>query len=115
MANIIPMDPANSAIQSPIMLLRQVREAMGIELREIAERSKIGMAYLQALEGEAYTKLPAPVYVRGFLAEYARILNLDLTQLKDTYLARYRAARGPLADDRDAPSPLGDDPNARRR
>ena len=53
-------------------LLRQIREAIGIELREIAEKSKIGMAYLQALEGEVFTKLPAPVYVRGFLAEYAR-------------------------------------------
>ena len=110
-----PMPEISARTEFTGTLLRQVREAMGIELREIAERSKIGMAYLQALEGEAYTKLPAPVYVRGFLAEYARILNLDLTQLKDTYLARYRAARGPLADDRDAPSPLGDDPNARRR
>ena len=49
-------------------LLRQIREAIGVELREIAERSKIGMAYLHALEGEVFAKLPAPVYVRGFLA-----------------------------------------------
>ena len=58
-------------------LLRQIREAVGVELREIAERSKIGMAYLQALEGEVFAKLPASVYVRGFLAEYARALGLD--------------------------------------
>jgi len=51
-------------------LLRQIREAIGIELREIAEKSKIGMAYLVALEGETFAKLPAAVYVRGFLAEY---------------------------------------------
>src|SRR4051812_37748616 len=42
-------------------LLRQIREAVGVELREIAERSKIGMAYLQAMEGEAFGKLPAAV------------------------------------------------------
>ena len=79
-------------------LLRQIREAIGIELREIAERSKIGMAYLQALEGEIWNKLPAPVYVRGFLAEYARALGLDAERVKQTYLERYRAARGPVMD-----------------
>ena len=76
-------------------LLRQIREAVGVELREIAERSKIGMAYLQALEAEVFAKLPAPVYVRGFLAEYARALGLDAERVKQTYLDRYRAARGP--------------------
>jgi cytoskeletal protein RodZ len=34
------------------------------------------------------------VYVRGFLSEYARILGLDAERVKDTYLERYRAARG---------------------
>nr|HEX4318008.1 helix-turn-helix domain-containing protein [Kofleriaceae bacterium] len=80
-------------------LLRQIREAVGVELREIAERSKIGMAYLQALEGEIFAKLPAPVYVRGFLAEYARALGLDAERVKQTYLDRYRAARGAVYDD----------------
>ncbi|HEY0254819.1 MAG TPA: helix-turn-helix domain-containing protein, partial [Kofleriaceae bacterium] len=79
-------------------LLRQIREAVGVELREIAERSKIGMAYLQALEAEVFAKLPAPVYVRGFLAEYARALGLDPERVKQTYLDRYRAARPQFGD-----------------
>ncbi len=79
-------------------LLRQIREAQGIDLREIAERSKIGMAYLQAMESETWSKLPALVYVRGFVAEYARVIattiGLDSERIRETYLARYRAARG---------------------
>ena len=97
-------DPASVAARPPMPeitprtefsgpLLRQIREAVGVELREIAERSKIGMAYLQALEAEVFPKLPAPVYVRGFLAEYARALGLDPERVKQTYLERYRAAR----------------------
>lgn len=90
-------------------LLRQIREAIGVELREIAERSKIGMAYLSALEGEVFAKLPAAVYVRGFLAEYARALGLDAERVKQTYLARFRAARGhveaDVADDEDEARP----------
>ncbi|HEX4423383.1 MAG TPA: helix-turn-helix domain-containing protein [Kofleriaceae bacterium] len=109
-------DPATIAVRPPMPeispftefsgpLLRQIREAIGVELREIAERSKIGMAYLSALEGEVFAKLPAAVYVRGFLAEYARALGLDGERVKQTYLARFRAARGPSADDEDEPRP----------
>jgi flagellar biosynthesis protein FlhG len=103
-------DPATLAARPPMPelstrteftgpLLRQIREAVGVELREIAERSKVGMAYLQALEGEVWKKLPAPVYVRGFLVEYARALGLDAERVKQTYLERYRAARGTEVDD----------------
>jgi flagellar biosynthesis protein FlhG len=105
-------EPAAHAVRPPMPeitprtefsgpLLRQIREAIGVELREIAERSKIGMAYLHALEGELFQKLPAPVYVRGFLAEYARALGLDAERVKQTYLQRYRAARGPSAEPSD--------------
>ena len=105
-APLVPLDETSPAIERPPMpalgprteytgpLLQQIREALGVELREIAERSKIGMAYLVSLEGEQFGKLPATVYVRGFLSEYARILGLDGRRVVETYLDRYRAARG---------------------
>jgi transcriptional regulator with XRE-family HTH domain len=95
-------------------LLRQIREACGIELREIAERSKIGMAYLSALESEVFAKLPAGVYVRGFLVEYARILGLDAERVKATYLERFRAARG-TSGDTDVPEPADDGGSGKRK
>jgi flagellar biosynthesis protein FlhG len=94
-----PMPELSERTEFSGPLLRQIREAVGVELREIAERSKIGMAYHQALEGEVFAKLPAPVYVRGFLAEYARALGLDAERVKATYLARYRSARGGVYED----------------
>jgi len=96
-----PMPEVNPRTAFSGAMLRQVREALGIELREIAERSKIGMAYLQAIEEERFAKLPAAVYVRGFLGEYARLLGLDPERVKDTYLERYRAAR-PGAEESEA-------------
>jgi len=39
--------------------------------------------------------------VRGFLAEYARALGLDAERVKQTYLERYRAARGIGVEDED--------------
>jgi flagellar biosynthesis protein FlhG len=104
--NLAPMRPPMPDITPSTEftgpLLRQVREAIGVELREIAEKSKIGMAYLQALEGEVWNKLPAAVYVRGFLSEYARALGLDAERVKHTYLARFKAARPSAEEDEEA-------------
>jgi flagellar biosynthesis protein FlhG len=74
-------------------LLRQIREAIGVELREIAERSKISLSYLQAIEDDQFARLPAAVYLRGFLVEYARQLDLDPDAVKESYLARAHNAR----------------------
>ena len=43
-------------------------------------------------------KLPAPVYVRGFLAEYARALGLDAERVKQTYLDALSRRARPAAD-----------------
>jgi len=70
--------------------LRKVREAQGIELAEISERTKIGRLHLAALEEETWEALPAEVYVRGFLVELAKFLRLDPAQVQRTYLRRMR-------------------------
>lgn len=77
-------------------LLRTIRESMGVDLRAIAEETKIGIGYLQAIEDELFVKLPAVVYVRGFLVHYGRILQVDVERLLATYLERYRTARAEL-------------------
>lgn len=76
-------------------LLREVREGLGVELREISERTKIGVGYLGAIEEERFDLLPAPVYVRGFLVEYAKVLGLDVGRVLETYFQRFLASRVP--------------------
>jgi flagellar biosynthesis protein FlhG len=78
-------------------LLRKVRESLGIELSEISAKTKISRAYLQALEDDRFSDLPALVYARGFLVELAKQLRLDPMQVQKTYLRRLReelAGRG---------------------
>ena len=78
-------------------LLRKVREAYGVQVADISERTKIGKAYLSAIEEEDFGALPSPVYVRGFVAELAKFLRLDPPQVQRTYLRRMReglAGRG---------------------
>jgi len=77
-------------------LLRKVREAHGVLVADISDRTKIGTAHLVAIEEEDYGALPAMVYVRGFVAEVAKYLRLDPPQVQRTYLRRMRerASRG---------------------
>ena len=58
--------------------------------REIAARSKIGVRFLEYIEEDRHGLLPAPVYLRGFLQEYARAVGLDPRRTADAYLARLR-------------------------
>jgi len=57
--------------------LRQQREALGLDLSQVAAALRIRPAYLAALEAGRLEELPAPVYAVGFLRAYADHLGLD--------------------------------------
>src|SRR5688572_25847284 len=57
--------------------LRRQREMREINLRDIAERTKISLRYLQAMEADRFDLLPAPIFAKGFLREYARYVGLS--------------------------------------
>lgn len=66
--------------------LRTQREARGVSLGEIVESTKISLRYLEAIEQDRYDALPAPIFVRGFLREYARVVGLDSDEVVNLYL-----------------------------
>jgi len=72
-------------------LLRAVRESQGTSLDQISERTKVGTNYLRCIEEDEFEKLPAAVYVRGFVTEFAKCLRLDPEQVSQSYLRRYKA------------------------
>lgn len=67
--------------------LRHQRELRQISLREIADTSKISLRYLEALEEERFDLLPAPVFAKGFLRQYARYVGLDPEETVNFYLS----------------------------
>lgn len=81
-------------------LFQRVRESQGIELSEIAQKTKISASYLEAIEQEDFDKLPAEVYTRGFVQQVSALLGLDSTQATRTYLRRFRQSRRLTATDR---------------
>jgi cytoskeletal protein RodZ len=57
--------------------LNKVRSEKRIPLNEASKSTKIQQKYLEYLETGRYDKLPADVYVKGFLRSYGQYLGLD--------------------------------------
>jgi hypothetical protein len=73
--------------------LRHVREAQKISVEEMSAQTKLSKTYIIAIEEENYKKLPAPVFVRGFLVQIARILKLPSEKILASYLERFKSAK----------------------
>jgi cytoskeletal protein RodZ len=70
-------------------VLQRLREGKSLTIEDIAKKTKISLTHLRAIEGNAYDKLPARVYVRGFVSQYARCLGLHPDRIADSYLHIY--------------------------
>ena len=77
--------PARSELASFGDELRREREIRGISLKEIADATKISKRFLEAIERNDHKNLPAPVFTRGFVREYARYLGLNHEDIVNRY------------------------------
>jgi transcriptional regulator with XRE-family HTH domain len=69
-------------VSSPLgETLRRARLSKNVTFEDAERVTRIRREYLEALEREDFTKLPAPVYARGFLRSYAGYLGLDPGEL----------------------------------
>lgn len=59
--------------------LREAREAQGLTLADLANRTRIPIRHLEAIEQSRFDTLPSPTYAIGFAKTYARAVGLDET------------------------------------
>ncbi len=96
-----PVPPAPRPPSPPLLLpepvtgstLKRFREERGVALAEISARTKVGVRFLEYIEADRHADLPALVYLKGFLGEYARYLGLDVRRTVESYLSRVRLDR----------------------
>jgi cytoskeleton protein RodZ len=70
--------------------LVKAREAKGLTLAVVANKLRLSTATLQALESDRYEDLPEPIFVRGYLRAYARLLGMDT----EAFVAEYNRVVG---------------------
>lgn len=66
--------------------LRQARAHKGVTLREAEVATRINRHWLLALEEEHFDQLPALIYQRGIVRNYATYLNLDPAKLLQLFV-----------------------------
>jgi len=67
-------------------ILRKRREELGLGLEEVSRRTRIKYDYLKALEEGDFENLPVEVYIKGYIREYAKILNIDPEGVLEKYV-----------------------------
>ena len=87
---------ADDAIEQPAALsrsdetlgsfLKRHRQSQGKELEEIAKKTRIHASTLRAIEEDNPKALPADVFARGFIKNYAQYLGLDPNEALAWYL-----------------------------
>jgi len=72
-----PQQQAPQAPQSVGTMLRMERERLGLSQAQITEMTRMRTPVVEAIENDAWDSLPPPVFVRGFLRSYAKVLGLS--------------------------------------
>lgn len=69
--------------------LRNARQQRGVTIEQVAERTKISLRILRAIERNAFDQLPGGVFTRGFLRAYAREVGLPPEDVVRDYVSEF--------------------------
>ena len=75
--------------------LKSARERTGLTVIQAAERLHVDPHLIEALEGERFEELGAPVYVRGHIRHYAELVGESASELQALYSTNDHAERKP--------------------
>ena len=65
--------------------LKRAREAAGHSVSDIADRMRLSRRNIEDMEAERFDHFPVSVFLRGYLASYARLVGLDPDPLLEEY------------------------------
>ncbi len=75
----------NTDLALPGQRLKRTREELRLSRDEVAHHLHLDVKIVDALETNAYDKLPSPAYICGYLRSYARILKLPENDIVNAY------------------------------
>jgi len=70
--------------------LKKIREYKNVDLIRMSEMTKVSKTYLAHIESQNTERLPADVYIRGFVYQYAKCLKLAPDLVATSYLNQLR-------------------------
>jgi cytoskeleton protein RodZ len=72
---------SESSLQGVGQILAQARQAKGMSVADVAGKLKLTERQVEAIEADDHSRLPSPVFVRGFVRNYARLVEVPVESL----------------------------------
>lgn len=69
-------------------MLRRIREYKNVDIERMSEMTRISKSHIRNIESENYSQLPARVYTRGFVYQYAKCLKMNPDKVASSYMNR---------------------------
>lgn len=92
-------------LEGPGQRLRQARLAQGMDIGRIANQLRLKPDAVEALERDDYGFLPEPVFVKGYITNYARLVEAPVDPLLAAY-ARLQSPIGRAVEPTPKPAPM---------
>ena len=78
---------ARAGLASPGLLLRGAREARGLSIEEVADRLRLNVALVLAMEEDRLGLLGPPVFARGHVRNYATLVGASEREVMEAFEA----------------------------
>lgn len=74
-------------VESPGAMLAAARRAARLEMDQVAHSLHVSESFIAALESDRFESLGAPIFVKGHIRNYAKLLQLDAADILRAYAA----------------------------
>jgi len=108
----VPEAQSTELMASPGQRLSQERRKQGLNEREVADKLKITLSKLKALEQDKFDEFPAQIYLKGYLKNYARLLKVSEQEIHESYQAHFAQ---PITQDDQRPLFENEPPSSSKR
>jgi cytoskeleton protein RodZ len=90
----------NTLFEDPIGLrFRHARELAKLSVENVAQKLRLPVAVLEAIEREDWARLGAPIFVRSYVGSYARLLGLPATLADEVVRGKAAPLLAPIGSD----------------
>jgi len=101
-----PKNEQRSSGTGPGDRLQAARIQQGLSLDDVAGRMHLSANILKAIENNEFEVITAPIFVKGYLRAYARIVSLDEDDMIDQYIDFYSEEDPPISSTSNTTSEL---------
>lgn len=74
--------------------LREIREYKNVSMERMVEMTRISRTHIESIESDNVKKLPVEAYLRGFVAQIAKVLKLNTDLVATSYIHHIKRLKG---------------------